>query len=558
MTKYILVTGGVISGIGKGIVASSTGLLLKTSGLVVTAIKIDPYLNVDAGTITPFDHGEVFVLDDGGEVDMDLGNYERFLDVTLTRDHNMTTGKIYQQVIERERRGDYLGKTVQVVPHVTNAIQEWIERVSKIPVDTEKSSMVPDVCIVELGGTVGDLESAPFIEAMRQFQFRVGHENFAAIHVSLVPVVDSVGEQKTKPTQSSVRELRGLGLIPDILACRSRTPLDDGVKEKLSMFCHVTPNQVLTVHDCNSVYHVPILLERQGLLSFLKKRLSLPEVSTASSDKIFEAWKLLTYNYDHLSSAVRIALVGKYTNLQDSYASVVKALQHAALACQKKLILDFVESTDIQEDNKQKNPSAYEQGWNKIKNANGMIVPGAFGDRGIEGLISACRYARENKLPFLGICLGLQLSAIEVARNLLGMNGANSTEVDPDTKYPIVVFMPEVSKTHLGGTMRLGSRTSRFVTSNSIVRKLYGNADAVQERHRHRYEVNPSFVSQLETQGGMCFVAHDDTKVRMEIMEYPNHPYYVAVQYHPELKSRPLRPAPLFIGLIKSASKMQL
>ena len=338
--KYIIVSGGVISGIGKGVIASSTGLLLKTRGFRVTAIKVDPYLNVDAGTMSPLDHGEVFVLNDGGEVDLDLGNYERYLDVTLTRDNNITTGKIYQSVIERERRGDYLGKTVQVVPHVTHAIQDWIERVAQIPVDG--SDEFPEICIIELGGTVGDIESAPFIEAMRQFQFRVGADNFALIHVSLVPIVGSVGEQKTKPTQASVRDLRGLGLSPDIIACRCAKPLEDGIRTKISMFCHVQPDQVLGVHDCNSTYHVPLLLLKQGLVDNLERRLKLTDLprSPMQLDKgkdLLKRWTNLTVAHDRLHGDVSIALIGKYTNLQDSYISVVKALEHAAMACGRKL-----------------------------------------------------------------------------------------------------------------------------------------------------------------------------------------------------------------------------
>ena len=552
MTKYILVTGGVISGIGKGIIASSTGFLLKTLGLHVTSIKIDPYLNIDAGTISPIDHGEVFVLDDGGEVDQDLGNYERFLDVSLTFDHNITTGKIYQQVIERERRGDYLGKTVQVVPHITNAVQDWIERVAQIPVDD--SQQKPDVCVIELGGTVGDIESAPFIEALRQFQFRVGHENFAVIHVSLVPVVGSVGEQKTKPTQASVRDLRGLGLSPDIIACRSTKILDVGIKEKISMFCHVAPDNVLAIHDCNSIYHVPLLMERQGLLSTLKKRLNLVENKTEQSINFFNSWKTLAHDYDELLEKVNIVLVGKYTHLSDSYISVIKALEHASLYSKKKLVLTMIESSNLDSETKVKNPTLFETSWATVKNADGLIVPGGFGDRGIEGIIEACRFARESKTPFFGICLALQLTAIEAARSKLGFDDAHSTEFNAETKHPIVVFMPEVSKTHLGGTMRLGSRVSKFVKKDSKAQSLYGGAAIIHERHRHRYEVNPEYVAQLESTG-LIFASHDEDQSRMEIVEYPDHPYYVAVQFHPEFKSRPLKPAPLFVGLIQAASQ---
>ncbi|KAG0203915.1 CTP synthase ura7 [Mortierella sp. GBA30] len=560
--KYVLVSGGVISGIGKGIIASSTGLLLKTMGLKVTSIKIDPYLNIDAGTLSPLDHGEVFVLNDGGEVDLDLGNYERYLDVTLTRANNITTGKIYRDVIERERKGDYLGKTVQVVPHITDAIQDWVERVATIPVDD--SGEEPDVCIIELGGTVGDIESAPFVEAMRQFQFRVGHENFALIHVSLVPTIGSVGEQKTKPTQASIRDLRGLGLTPDLIACRcEKTGLDEGIQSKISMFCHVQPHQVLAVRDCSSVYHVPELLRDQGMVDYLWKRLNIEQTVTitpALKQKGVDMWKKwneLTASQERLhdSDVVTIALVGKYTHLQDSYASVVKALEHASLSLRKKLVIKWIEGSDLEPETAVTSPVKYHNAWQDLCAAQGILVTGGFGRRGTEGKVAAAKWAREKKVPYLGICLGLQIAVIEFARNVCGMAGANSIELDENTTTPVVVYMPEISKTHLGGTMRLGLRPTEFQagTENSVIRKLYGGGSTVLERHRHRYEVNPELIEKFEAKG-LQFVGKDETGQRMEIVELADHPYFVGVQYHPELLTRPLKPSPPFVGLILAAT----
>jgi len=556
--KYILVSGGVISGIGKGVIASSTGVLLKTLGLRVTAIKIDPYLNIDAGTLSPLDHGEVFVLNDGGEVDLDLGNYERFLDVTLSRDNNITTGKIYRDVIEKERRGDYLGKTVQVVPHITDAIQEWVERVAHIPVDD--SGEEPDVCIIELGGTVGDIESAPFVEAMRQFQFRVGPNNFFLIHVSLVPVVGSVGEQKSKPTQASIRDLRGLGLSPDMIACRCATALDPAVQAKISMFCHVAPEQVLAVRDVASVYHVPLLLIEQGMVDVLSRRLQLDQLSVSSpmksaGEQLLARWTKLATGRTRLHDAVSIALVGKYTNLQDSYISVVKALDHAGMALDRKVELKWIEASDLEEGMSTTNPLRFHEAWQSLCSAAGVLVPGGFGERGTEGKVAACRWARENKVPYLGICLGLQIAVIDFARNVCGMKEANSSELCPDTKDPVVVYMPEISKTHLGGTMRLGARETLFTedSKQSVIRRLYGGGQSIDERHRHRYEVNPEYVPQFEEKG-LRFVGRDDSGERMEILELADHPYMVAAQYHPEYLSRPLKPSPPFVGLVAAAS----
>ncbi|CAI7849374.1 unnamed protein product [Closterium sp. NIES-53] len=464
-TKYVVVTGGVVSGLGKGVTASSIGVVLKACGLRVTSIKIDPYINTDAGTMSPFEHGEVFVLDDGGEVDLDLGNYERFLDITLTRDNNITTGKIYQSVIERERRGDYLGKTVQVVPHITTAIQDWIERVAQVPVDGSGESA--DVCVIELGGTIGDIESMPFVEALRQFQFRVGQENLCLVHVSLVPVLGVVGEQKTKPTQHSVRELRALGLMPNLLACRSAEPLEPSTREKLSQFCHVPVQNVLNLHDVKNIWHIPLLLLEQGAhLSILK------QFQIEPSEPQLQEWAHRAKSWDQLTETVSIAMVGKYTGLSDSYLSVLKALQHAAMACGRKLIIEWVASSDLEDAAKQESPDLYNEAWAALKRADGVLVPGGFGDRGVEGKILAANYARTNRVPYLGICLGMQIAVIEYARNVLGHAKASSTEFDPASPHPCIVFMPEVSKTHMGATMRLGARDTVLHSPTCLAAKL--------------------------------------------------------------------------------------
>lgn len=556
--KYVVVSGGVISGIGKGVLASSTGLLLKTLGLRVTSIKIDPYLNIDAGTMSPLEHGECFVLDDGGEVDLDLGNYERYLGISLTRDHNITTGKIYSAVIEKERKGDYLGKTVQVVPHITNAIQDWIERVAQIPVD--ESGEKPDVCIIELGGTVGDIESAPFVEALRQFQFRVGHENFALIHVSLVPVIH--GEQKTKPTQAAIKDLRSLGLTPDMIGCRCSTALDQPTIDKIAMFCHVGSEQVLAIRDVNSTYHVPLLLKEQKMIDFLSKRLQLKDLSVSTTmqqkgQSLFEKWSLLTNQHDRSFEKVTIAIVGKYTNLHDSYLSVIKSLEHSAMRCSKRLEIVWVESTDLEPEAESENKGNFHSAWQSVCKADGILVPGGFGSRGIEGMIAAAKWARENKVPYLGVCLGLQIAVIDFVRNVLGNHKASSVEFDPSLpeENQAVVFMPEIDRERLGGTMRLGLRPTVFQegSESCVIRKLYGDAPQVYERHRHRYEVNPSLVEAIEAEG-LKFVGKDENNERMEIFELDDHPFFVATQYHPEYISKVLDPSRPFLGLVAAAS----
>ena len=545
--KYVVVTGGVLSGLGKGITASSIGVLLKSAGLSVTSVKIDPYLNCDAGTMSPFEHGEVYVLDDGGEVDLDLGNYERFLDIALTRDNNITTGKVYQAVIERERKGDYLGKTVQVIPHITNEIQEWIERVANK--SSDGSSKTPDACVIELGGTVGDIESAPFIEALRQFQFRVGKENICFVHVSLVPVMGPVGEQKTKPTQHTVKELRGLGIIPDILVCRSENPLDYETREKLAAFCHVSPEAVVSAHDVSNIYRIPILLDEQGVSEVLSKEIGfdLPD-----SRPLLEDWIKMAETVDNLDEVVKIAMVGKYTGLSDSYLSVIKALQHSSFEVNRKLQINWIEAENLDEKVKRDDAEKYNDAWKLLKESDGILVPGGFGIRGIEGKIKAAEYARLNKIPYLGVCLGLQIATIEFCRNVLGMEKANSTEFDENTPHPAVVFMPEISKTHMGGTMRLGTKPTPFLVEDCKMKRLYGNKPHVDERHRHRYEVNPELITMIE-EAGLIYVGKDETGQRCEIMELENHPFYVGTQYHPEFKSRPGRPSPPFLGLLKAS-----
>mmetsp|Transcript_6119 Transcript_6119/g.18484 ORF Transcript_6119/g.18484 Transcript_6119/m.18484 type:complete len:592 (+) Transcript_6119:175-1950(+) len=550
--KYVVVSGGVISGIGKGLTASSLGVLLKSCGYRVTAIKIDPYINIDAGTMSPFEHGEVFVLGDGGEVDLDLGNYERFLDITLSRTSNITTGKVYQQVIERERRGDYLGKTVQVIPHVTDCIQERIE-------ESACGADDPEICVIELGGTVGDIESMPFVEALRQLKYRVGEENFCSIFVSLVPQLGVVGEQKTKPTQHGVKNLTSMGLGPQIIVCRSEQPLLPETKQKLGLFCQVPPEAVVSVHDVNNTYNIPLMLQSQGVTNQLIKALRL----VWRLPSLLEGWSRMAASVEESSQSVSVALVGKYTGLADSYISVVKALEHAGMAVRRKVEVKWVESSaleDVTENGdsaaSKKANEARELAWKALKDADAILVPGGFGDRGVEGKILASKYARESKKPYLGICLGLHVAVVEAARSLLHVGDANSEEFQPNTKNKVVIYMPEVDRCNMGGTMRLGARKTLLKHDNCLAAWLYQSTE-IWERHRHRYEVNPDFVDRLES-AGFYFVGTDENHVRMEILERTDHPFFFATQFHPEFLTRPGKPSPPFLGLVMAAANFDL
>lgn len=545
----MLVSGGVVSGLGKGISSSSLGVLLQASGLNVTHIKIDPYLNIDAGVLSPYEHGEVFVLDDGGEVDLDLGNYERFSGVKLTKDHNLTTGKVYQQVISRERKGDYLGKTVQVVPHVTDAIQQWIERVAHIPVT--ENQVVPDVCIIELGGTVGDIESMVFLEALRQFRFRVGGDNFCHLHVSLVPTVGAgEGEQKSKPTQHGIQELRAAGLQPDLILCRSTKPLERGTQAKISLFCMVPASHVVSVHDVSNLYQVPLLMKQQNVpalvLNVLKVHKMPPET--------LPAWERLSNRVEFPKSEVTIGIVGKYTGLTDSYLSITKALFHAGIEAEVKVKLEWIESTRLEPKAKTEQS---EEAWDTLRKVDGILIPGGFGDRGTEGKILAINFARIHKIPYLGICLGMQLAVIEYARNVLHMTEATSAEFDPESKQAVIVFMPEISTEQMGGTMRLGSRMSRL-KPDTLSHRLYGK-DVITARHRHRYEVNPEHVASLE-EAGLLFTGRDfERGERMECAELPRdkHPFFWGCQFHPEYTSSPFAPSPPFRGFVAAAMQFK-
>ncbi|KAK4458524.1 CTP synthase N-terminus-domain-containing protein [Cladorrhinum samala] len=553
--RVVLVSGGVISGVGKGIIASSAGLLLKTLGLRVTAVKIDGYINSDAGLLSPLEHGECFVLADGGETDLDLGNYERYLGIQLSMDSNLTTGKIYKQVIEKERKGGYLGKTVQVVPHITDAIQEWIEKVARTPVDD--SGEAPDVCIVELGGTVGDLESGPFVEALVQLRHRLGKNNFVGIAVSYVPIIN--GEEKTKPTQHAIRTMRSAGLIPDVIACRCERELDEATIQKIARSCQVEDEQVIGVRNMDTIYQVPLLLEQEGLLNLLKTGLALDKTDLTPArvqqgQELWNLWKKTVVPERHLEP-LDIALVGKYTNLDDAYLSVRKSLEHSAMRCKRKLNLISVDSEHLEATTKAKDPTKYHNAWKAVCESQGILVPGGFGSRGVEGMIEVTKSARERKTPFLGICLGMQVAVVEYARNVLGYSDAHSEEMAEHLEHPFVVFMPEGSKEQMGGTMRLGTRNSIFKdgTEWSNLRSMYGGAQVVEERHRHRYEVNPKYIQELEA-GGLSITALDDLGVRVEAVELKDHPFFVAVQAHPEYTSKVLDPSPAYLGFVAASA----
>ena len=529
--KLIFVSGGVISGLGKGITASSIGRLLKSRGINVTSIKIDPYLNIDAGTMNPFEHGEVYVLDDGGEVDLDLGNYERFMDLHLGMDNNITTGKVYRTVIENERRGEYLGKTVQIIPHITNEIKRRITAVAR--------QSGADVAIVELGGTVGDIESMPFLEAARQLGRDLGREeNVMFIHTTLIPIMGSVGEEKSKPTQHSVRDLMSVGIKPDIIVGRCSRELSESAKAKIAMFCDVDENAVISCPDARSIYEVPLILERQGVADLIIDRMKLAPMTTG---RHMEKWERFLDNIVNPSSEVTIALVGKYTALADSYLSQLEALTHAGAERCCHVGIKFVDSDTL----------LHGDPGDILGDVDGILVPGGFGVRGVEGKIAAARYARENGVPFLGVCLGFQIATIEIARDVLGLEGADSTEFEPGTKHPVIFIMPEqAGVTQMGGTMRLGAQTV-LVEKGSKAEALYG-ADRISERHRHRYEVNPGYINRFE-EAGWKFTGRSEDGTKMEIGELEGHPYFVASQFHPEFKSRPMKPSPLHQGLVDAA-----
>ncbi|KAJ4420171.1 CTP synthase ura7 [Gnomoniopsis sp. IMI 355080] len=552
--RYVLVSGGVISGVGKGIIASSTGLLLKTLGLRVSCVKIDPYVSVDAGLMAPAEHGECFVLRSGSEVDLDLGNYERYLAVTLAGDNNITTGKIYQHVIQKERRGDYLGKTVQIVPHVTNAIKDWIKRVARVPVDG--SDEEPDVCIIELGGTVGDIESMPFVEALTQLRHEEGSTNFMTIHVSYVPTIH--GEQKTKPTQHAVKSVRSYGLIPDLVACRCETPLAGATVAKLALHCSVEIDQILVVRDMPTVYQVPILLEQQKLLSLLRTRLNLglmaiPHANVVKGAQLWEHWKVVVTQEQE--SSIDIALVGKYVETHDAYLSVVKSLEHSSMHLRRKLNLIWVDAEHLEEPAKAAEEDKYNKAWQELRSASGIIVPGGFGVRGTEGMMLASKFARENRTPFLGVCLGFQTAAIQFARDVCNLPTANSEEFNATASDCVVISMPELDKHNMGGTMRLGSRKTVFQPDSewSKIRGLYDGAQEIEERHRHRYEINPEYIGKLEA-AGLHFVGKDETGQRMEIFEIKDHPYFVGTQFHAEYQSKVLNPSSPYLGFIAASA----
>jgi len=528
MTKFVFVTGGVVSSIGKGIVAASLGRLLKSRDYSVSILKLDPYINVDPGTMSPFQHGEVFVTDDGAETDLDLGHYERFTDTAMSRLNSVTTGSIYQAVLNKERRGDYMGGTVQVIPHITNEIKERILRVAK--------NTNPDLVITEIGGTVGDIESLPFLEAIRQFRKEVGRQNILYMHVTLVPWIPSAGEMKTKPTQHSVKELRSIGIQPDILICRCDRPLPPNLKDKMSEFCDVPAGCVITAQDANSIYEVPLILEREGLAQQVLTLLNLEQRQPDLSQ-----WRTLVDRLYSPKQRVNVAIVGKYVRLSDAYLSVVEALRHAAIAMDSEINLRWVNSEEIEAHG----AARYLEGMAAI------IVPGGFGNRGVDGKIAAIEYARQQKIPFLGLCLGMQCSVIEWARHQAGLTDANSSEFDPESANPVISLLPEQQDVvDLGGTMRLGLYPCKIV-SDTLAFRLYEEA-VVYERHRHRYEFNNAYRSLFLDSGYVVSGTSPDGRL-VEMIELPAHPFFIATQFHPEFRSRPNIPHPLFKGLIQAA-----
>ena len=531
MTKYIFVTGGVVSSLGKGITAASLGRLLKNRGLNVTIQKFDPYINVDPGTMSPYQHGEVFVTEDGAETDLDLGHYERFIDINLNKYSNVTTGKIYSTVIKKERRGDYLGGTVQVIPHITNEIKEKVFRAG------EQTNA--DVVITEIGGTVGDIESLPFLEAIRQIKSDIGRDNVMYLHCTLVPYIKAAGELKTKPTQHSVKELRSLGIQPDVIVLRTEMEISQDMKDKIALFCDIDAKAVIEAPDADTLYQVPLYLQEQKL-----DQLTCDHFGLDCGPADMEEWNKLAETVTNLSKTTTIGLVGKYVELPDAYISVVEALKHAGYGYDADVNIRFINAEEINEDNLAA----------QLEEVDGILVPGGFGDRGIEGKIEAIRYARENKVPFLGICLGMQLATVEFARNVVGLRGAHSAEINPDTPYPIIDLLPEQKDvSDLGGTLRLGVYPCRL-KKGSKTREVYYDEDVVYERHRHRFEFNNHFRDQMERNGFVFSGTSPDGRL-IETIEVEGHPWFIASQFHPEFRSRPTRPQQLFHGFIGAASE---
>ena len=529
--KYIFITGGVVSGLGKGITAASLGRLLKSRGLKVTAQKLDPYLNVDPGTMNPVQHGEVFVTDDGAETDLDLGHYERFIDESLSQNSNLTSGRVYWKVISDERKGVYGGQTIQIIPHVTNEIKRYISR---------NAETGADVCLVEIGGTIGDIESQPFLEAIRQFAVEYGRENCVFIHVTLVPYLAASDELKSKPTQHSVKEMLALGIQPDIIVCRTEHPLTDDIKNKIALFCNVSKECVIENNNCDILYAVPMMLKEQKMDEVVMKKLGIDAPNQDLSD-----WEEMLYALRNPKQTVKIALVGKYVELHDSYISVNEALKHGGISTMSAVDIHWIDSESLEADNANLDEI--------LGDMDGILVPGGFGSRGIEGKILAANYARTHGIPYLGICLGMQIAIIEFARNVLNMQGANSAEINPETPFPLIDILPEKKNiSDLGGTLRLGQYPCIF-NEKSKSYQLYGEKE-IFERHRHRYEVNNDYRDSL-LQGGKIFAGTSPDNHIVEMIELPDHPWFVACQFHPEFKSRPNKPHPLFRGFVTAAAE---
>ncbi len=534
VTKYVFVTGGVLSSVGKGIVTSSIGKMLQVRGLTVTVIKIDPYVNVDAGTMNPYIHGEVYVTEDGGETDLDLGGYERFLDINLPKDNNITTGQIYQAVIDKERRGDFLGRCVQIVPHVTDEIKDRIRKVSK------RSKV--DVVLTEAGGTIGDIEGLPFLEAMRQMRLEEGFGNTLYVHLALVPILDVTGEMKTKPLQHSVNELRRIGIQPDTIVARCEKMIDTEAKRKIALFGTIPENAVFCSYTVPSIYQVPLILDEQGMGDYIRARLNLPERKPNWSE-----WKKFVDAATHPKHEVKIALIGKYATLADSYVSMNEALRHGGAACETRVSITYIEAETLEKDTKT---------IEVLKNYDGIFIPYGFGPRGTDGKIKAIRYARENGTPFLGICYGFQLAVVEFSRNVCGLKDANSTEINPETPHPVIDLMPEQRGVkYKGATMRLGAHDV-IIEKGTIAHKLYGTTK-IRERHRHRWEVNPDYWNTLQ-QHGLVFSGKSPDGRRMEILELPDKFFFFAAQFHGEFKSRPGKPDAEYYGFVKACLDKKL